>query len=68
MEPTDTLSLSESTYGPPDHSNILPSDEKNDISVWNDPRKIKRLSKIGASSKWILLAIFAVVKSQIPKA
>ena len=33
MEPTDTLSLSESTYGPPDHSNILPSDEKNDISV-----------------------------------
>ena len=33
MEGTATISLSESPYGPPDPSVILPRDEKNDISA-----------------------------------
>ena len=32
MEPTATISFTESAYGPPDPSIILLSDEKNDIS------------------------------------
>ena len=53
IEPTAAISLSESTYCPPDPSNILRSDKKSDISVWNNSRKIKWLSKIGLSSDWI---------------
>ena len=67
MEATSTISLSGSTYGPPDPSFILRSDKKSDISQWNDPKKIKRLSKIGVSSDWILFAFFTVVKSYVTK-
>ena len=49
MELIGTISLTNSTYCPPDPSIILPSDEKNDISVRNDPNKIKRLLKVAVS-------------------
>ena len=62
MEGTATISLSESPYGPPDPSVILPRDEKNDISALNVLKKIKGLSKIGASSDLILFAIFVEVE------
>ena len=68
MEPIAIMSFSENTYGPPDPSIILPSDQKKKgISVWNNQNKIKRLSKIDVSLDLVLFAVFAVVKSQLTK-
>ena len=49
IEPISTISLSESTFGPPDPYTILPSDENNGTSIWCEQNKTKKLSKVGIS-------------------